>query len=37
LKAADDAIEVDTTELDLAGTVNALLDLVQRRGLRVTG
>ncbi|HUQ58133.1 (d)CMP kinase [Lentzea sp.] len=37
LKAADDAVEVDTTELDLAGTVDALLDLVERRGLRVTG
>jgi cytidylate kinase len=36
-KAAADAVEVDTTELDLAGTVNALLDLVQGRGLRVTG
>lgn len=37
LKAAGDAVEVDTTELDLAGTVDALLDLVQQRGLRVTG
>jgi CMP/dCMP kinase len=37
LKAASDAVEVDTTELDLAGTVDALLDLVERRGLRVTG
>ncbi len=37
LKAADDAVEVDTTHLDLAGTVDALLDLVERRGLRVTG
>ncbi|HEX7304336.1 (d)CMP kinase [Lentzea sp.] len=37
LKAADDSVEVDTTDLDLAGTVHALLDLVERRGLRVTG
>ncbi len=37
LKAAGDAVEVDTTHLDLAGTVDALLDLVERRGLRVTG
>ncbi|WP_245744273.1 (d)CMP kinase [Lentzea fradiae] len=37
LKPADDAVEVDTTDLDLAGTVGALLDLVERRGLRVTG
>jgi CMP/dCMP kinase len=37
LKAAADAVEVDTTDLDLAGTVDALLDLVERRGLRVTG
>ncbi|MFD9700887.1 (d)CMP kinase [Lentzea sp. NPDC059081] len=37
MKAADDAVEVDNTELDLAGTVDALLDLVQQRGLRVTG
>lgn len=37
LKAAEDAVEVDTTDLDLAGTVDALLDLVERRGLRVTG
>ncbi|MCP2243273.1 cytidylate kinase [Lentzea aerocolonigenes] len=37
LRAASDAVEVDTTELDLAGTVDALLDLVERRGLRVTG
>jgi cytidylate kinase len=37
LKAASDAVEVDTTELDLAGTVDALMDLVERRGLRVAG
>ncbi|MEV6242635.1 (d)CMP kinase [Lentzea sp. NPDC051838] len=37
LKAADDAVVVDNTLLDLAGTVDALLDLVERRGLRVTG
>ncbi|MFI6099180.1 (d)CMP kinase [Lentzea sp. NPDC051213] len=37
LKAADDAVEVDNTELDLAGTIAALLALVERRGLRVTG
>ncbi|MET9225694.1 (d)CMP kinase [Lentzea sp. NPDC003310] len=37
MKAADDAVVVDNTDLDLAGTVDALLDLVERRGLRVTG
>lgn len=37
LRAAADAVEVDTTELDLAGTVDALLHLVERCGLRVTG
>jgi cytidylate kinase len=37
LKAADDAVELDNTDLDLVGTVQALLDLVDRRGLRVTG
>lgn len=37
LRAADDAVEVDTTALDLVGTVDALLELVERRGLRVTG
>ncbi|MDX8031757.1 (d)CMP kinase [Lentzea sp. BCCO 10_0856] len=37
LRAADDAVELDNTDLDLAGTIDALLDLVQRRGLRVTG
>ena len=35
LRPADDAVEVDTTSLDLAGTVAALLDLVDQRGLRV--
>jgi CMP/dCMP kinase len=37
LRAAGDAVEVDTTTLDLQGTVNAVLDLVEQRGLRVTG
>ncbi|MET9626968.1 (d)CMP kinase [Lentzea sp. NPDC006480] len=37
LKAAADAVVLDNTELDLAGTIGALLDLVERRGLRVTG
>ncbi|KJK51710.1 cytidylate kinase [Lentzea aerocolonigenes] len=37
LKAASDAVVLDNTELDLAGTIGALLDLVERRGLRVTG
>ncbi|SDM90660.1 cytidylate kinase [Lentzea albidocapillata subsp. violacea] len=37
LKAADDAVELDNTDLDLVGTVHALLELVDRRGLRVTG
>jgi cytidylate kinase len=37
LKPADDAVELDNTDLDLAGTIDALLDLVDRRGLRVTG
>jgi cytidylate kinase len=35
LRAADDAVELDTTSLDLAGTVAALVDLVDQRGLRV--
>ncbi|PRY30903.1 (d)CMP kinase [Umezawaea tangerina] len=35
LRPADDAVEVDTTSLDLVGTVDALLDLVDERGLRV--
>ena len=37
LKAAADAVELDNTDLDLAGTIRALLELVERRGLRVTG
>lgn len=37
LKAAVDAVELDNTDLDLAGTIRALLELVERRGLRVTG
>ncbi|MFD4640748.1 (d)CMP kinase [Lentzea sp. NPDC058436] len=37
MKAADDAVELDNTDLDLAGTITALLELVERRGLRVTG
>lgn len=37
LKPAEDAVELDNTDLDLAGTIHALLDLVQSRGLRVTG
>ncbi|WP_090069615.1 (d)CMP kinase [Lentzea flaviverrucosa] len=37
LRAADDAVELDNTDLDLVGTVQALLELVDRRGLRVTG
>lgn len=37
LKAADDAVVLDNTDLDLAGTIDALLELVERRGLRVTG
>ncbi|MDX8149537.1 (d)CMP kinase [Lentzea sp. BCCO 10_0061] len=37
LKAASDAVELDNTDLDLAGTIRALLELVERRGLRVTG
>ena len=35
LRPADDAVELDTTSLDLAGTVAALLNLVDQRGLRV--
>lgn len=34
LRQADDAVEVDTTELDLAGVVAALLAIVDSRGLR---
>ncbi|WP_434453242.1 (d)CMP kinase [Lentzea sp. E54] len=37
LKAAEDAVELDNTDLDLAGTIAALLRLVEQRGLRVTG
>ena len=37
LKAAGDAEELDNTDLDLAGTIRALLELVDGRGLRVTG
>ncbi|MEU4806433.1 (d)CMP kinase [Actinosynnema sp. NPDC023587] len=35
LRPADDAVELDTTSLDLAGVLAALVDLVERRGLRV--
>jgi cytidylate kinase len=35
LRQADDAVEVDTTELDLQGVVTRLLDLVESHGLRV--
>ncbi|RKT53538.1 (d)CMP kinase [Saccharothrix australiensis] len=35
LRPAEDAVELDTTSLDLAGTLAALLELVERRGLRV--
>lgn len=34
LRKADDAVEVDTTKLDLAGVVAALLAIVDSRGLR---
>jgi cytidylate kinase len=34
LRQADDAVEVDTTELDLAGVVAELLAIVDSRGLR---
>lgn len=37
MKAADDAVVLDNTDLDLAGTIAALLELVERGGLRVTG
>ncbi|MGH3861096.1 (d)CMP kinase, partial [Actinokineospora sp.] len=36
LKQADDAVEVDTTELDIDGVVSHLLDLVHDRGLSGT-
>ncbi|MEU7528046.1 (d)CMP kinase [Saccharothrix sp. NPDC042600] len=35
LRPAEDAVELDTTPLDLPGVVAALLDLVEQRGLRV--
>jgi cytidylate kinase len=35
LRPADDAVELDTTSLDLAATLSALLDMVDQRGLRV--
>ncbi|MBW4717431.1 (d)CMP kinase [Saccharothrix obliqua] len=35
LRPAADAVELDTTELDLPGVLAALLDLVEQRGLRV--
>ncbi|MBP2324738.1 cytidylate kinase [Kibdelosporangium banguiense] len=34
LRQADDAVELDTTELDLDGVLASLLDLVDGRGLR---
>lgn len=37
MKAAGDAVVLDNTDLDLAGTIAALLELVERGGLRVTG
>lgn len=37
MKAAADAVVLDNTDLDLAGTIAALLELVERGGLRVTG
>ncbi|MBB5958400.1 cytidylate kinase [Saccharothrix tamanrassetensis] len=35
LRPAEDAVELDTTSLDLAGVLAALVDLVEQRGLRV--
>jgi len=35
LRPAADAVELDTTSLDLKGVLAALVDLVERRGLRV--
>ncbi|MEV0675819.1 (d)CMP kinase [Actinosynnema sp. NPDC050436] len=35
LRPADDAVELDTTSLDLAGVLAALVELVEQRGLRV--
>ncbi|WP_394622071.1 (d)CMP kinase [Lentzea sp. JNUCC 0626] len=37
MMAADDAVVLDNTDLDLAGTIDALIGLVEQRGLRVTG
>ncbi|GDY33595.1 (d)CMP kinase [Gandjariella thermophila] len=34
LRPADDAVELDTTELDITGVLDALLAMVDRRGLR---
>lgn len=34
LRAADDAIRLDTTELDLAGVLDLLMSIVEERGLR---
>ncbi|HEU5472750.1 MAG TPA: (d)CMP kinase [Actinophytocola sp.] len=34
LRAADDAVRLDTTDLDLAGVVDLLLTIVDERGLR---
>jgi cytidylate kinase len=34
LRAADDAVVVDTTELDLAGVLDLLVSIVDERGLR---
>jgi CMP/dCMP kinase len=34
LRAADDAVRLDTTELDLAGVLNRLMAIVDERGLR---
>ncbi|WP_132118210.1 (d)CMP kinase [Actinocrispum wychmicini] len=36
LRQASDAVEVDTTELDLAGVLAELLAMVDKRGLRVS-
>ena len=34
LRPADDAVELDTTNLDIAGVLTALLAMIDRRGLR---
>jgi cytidylate kinase len=34
LRAADDAVRLDTTELDLAGVLDRLVAIVDERGLR---